>query len=679
MPYGDRKRKGRLHRDPKKWTAEEKARLVQRILAEEALERARDLESSGWEAWYSEMFDTPEAPFVERLAAHHREAIAWHWNMVMFKRAGLDVSRMKDAYFAIWSRGHMKSTIARYIAIADACLSGIGYCLYVSGTKAKVRGHAISIETLLGSAKVAEYYPGLSRVKRGQSGQSKGWQADFIYTEAGYVFHFISLDEGVAGANIDSVRPTLIIPDDVDDRDDSPLISENRLRVLTRAILPTRQKGTLVFWAQNYISRHSVLYAVDTGKQRFLTNRVKTRPIPAVIGLKTEIRTVDGIVCDIIVAGTPTWAWYDLERCQQEINTIGLDSFLAECQHEVELDKSGLVLQEYDEEVHVITWEEFNAVYGLDSLNRDLPAHWKRYIANDWGSSGAEGGHACVVPYIGVAGHNGPYPGTAFLYNFQSFRRSVLTGEVGRAILEYVLAASQSDPRTYIELGILDRATSDPGDALARATRSKVIDLLAGSNVALWHMSHEAKAVRDIYRMVYGIPFQACNPGKDGGVEQLRHYLRVDYNQDHPFRPGKRGLCRFFLIVEDDAQRRQPKGDPGMQLARQQLADWRWRPPTLTNKGFLDERPLKQDDDTGNGLMMIFTHFRLYATPLTATEQQQAAIHPSLRYDALLANSPFENGLTPEQELAHILALARARKARPAGIEYYDDYGQRMT
>lgn len=664
--------KTRPHKDPLKWSREEKLRLLQKIEAEEASEKCRELEAQGWEPWYAEIFGQE---FVDVLAPHHREAIAWHWMSTMLKRAGQDIT--KYAYFAIWSRGHMKSTVARYIAVCDAALNGTSYCLYVSGTKGKVRGHALSIETLLSSTKVQEYYPLLSKVKRNVAGGSKGWQADFIYTEAGAVFHFISLDEGVAGANIDNVRPTWICLDDIDDRNESPLISENRMRVLTRAVLPTRQHNTLVFWAQNFISRHSVLYQVYTGKAKFLSARVNTKPVPAFLNFKTEPQTIDGIIHDVIATGEPTWPWYDRARAQEEIDTIGLESFMAECMHDVEQDKSGLILPEYDDHTHPVTWEEFNTRFGLDPDNRDVPQHWRRYVGHDWGSSGAEAGHACIVLFFAVAAANGPLAGTVFLYKSMTFPASVIAGAVAHAILNFVLADTQANPKTYIELGLLDRSVADPSDALAVRTRTQVIDELAKREQwCMWHCSHEARAVRDIYRMVYGLGFVACNPRRDGGIEQMRHYLRVDYTMDHPLRLDAKGMSRMYLIVSDDDQRRSPKNDDGHKLVREQFSEWRRRPPQLTAKGFMDERPMKVDDDAGNAAMMVFTHFRMHATPLTASESFEARIPVGSRYETLLANSPFEHGLLPEQELELIMARAAARKQTGGDqIQRFDEYG----
>lgn len=116
-----------------------------------------------------------------------------------------------------------------------------------------------------------------------------------------------------------------------------------------------------------------------------------------------------------------------------------------------------------------------------------------------------------------------------------------------------------------------------------------------------------------------------------------------------------------------------------MALARYQFQEWRHRPPQLTAKGFLDERLMKIDDDCGNAAQMVFFHFKLTATPLTPAERLTAAIPPELRYAHLLENSPFELGLAPEQEMAHLLAIARAKKKVAAdGIEYFDEFGGRI-
>jgi hypothetical protein len=665
MPYGDRKKKGRLHSDDwRKWPREARQRLYEKYLAEDAVEQARELESLGWHAWYTEIFGEG---FTYNFAPHHEEALDWHWQALLAKRAGLKVER--PAYPAIWPRGHRKSNIVRAMVVADACLSAPGYCLYVSCTKGKVRGHAISIEGLLSSSKVREYYPKVSTVKRNTQGASKGWTADFIYCDAGYIFHYIGLDQGVAGANVEDVRPSFIVLDDVDDREDSPLISDNRLHVLTRAVLPTRQENTLVFIAQNYISRHGAIYRIHSGKVRVLTNRVITQPIPALVGLSTEPRLMpDGLIHDVVTAGEPTWPWYDRERAQEEIDTIGLSSFIAECQHDVESDLADLVLPEFTEPVHIVDWTHFNRTYGLHPDNRECPSTWQRYVGHDWGASE---GHACCVVFFAVASQNSLFPGTVFVEKLLSFGPGTLAGTVAHAVLGWVLRHAHADMKRYTDFQLLDRAVGDPTDLMAKAARDRVGAELADlPQYRMWHMGHDHKAVRDIYRIIYGLPFQPCNPKRDGGVPQLRQHLRCDMQSEHPFTPNAYGVSRFYGLCAPD-QIKTPRNDEGLKLLRDQFPEWRWRPPTLTASGVLDERPMKQYDDVGNAAMMVFTHFSLGAAPLTRAERFVQNIPPDMRYASLLADSPFEKGLTPEQELTHLMAIREARKKTQSPIQRF--------
>jgi hypothetical protein len=638
---------------------------------------AAELESKGWRAWYGEMFGHG---FVAALAPHHVEAIEWHWKALSAKLRG-DYFR-HDAYISIWSRGHMKSTLARRIAIADACLSvragKPGYCLYVSGTKDKVRGHALSLETMLTSAKVRQYYPALSRVRKSEtSNASKGWTKNFIYTDAGYVFHFASLDEGVAGANVDNIRPTLIIPDDIDDRKSSPAVAEQRYQVFTREVLPTKTAGTLFFLAQNLINRFSVTYRIYKGRVRILANRFPTKPIPAILNLETQPRTVDGILKDIVIGGEPTWAAYDLARAQSDIDTIGLEAFEAEHQHNIAQQKSGMVLPEFDERVHIITWSQFNAVYG----QRSIPKRWTGYIGHDWGNT-----HPCVVSAVATAGEGDPLPGTHFLHAGLTFPQNTQSDDVAMAIIErlaphistaHLKNVSPDILAQYLKGGVTGMLNGPR--QLAKMTISEhVSEWASHSSISMWHMSHEQKTIRDNYIINYGLPFSACNPGASGGVEQIRSYLRVDYSQPHPFKPGEKGLAAFYFIVDDDQALDADGGslakdDKGLKLWREQIPEWIWRDPTLTELGMTADKPVKVNDDSGNTLMMIFAHFSLNTAPMTHDQQLEAGISARLRAE----NAPTTNENLDGWLAARMLAIGRAQQAfdeadEGTGVSFWD-------
>lgn len=581
--------------DFRKWPRELREKLYRQMVAEEAAERAAELEAQGWRVWYATIFGEE---FASNLAPHHAEALEWHWNTVVLKRAGITPS--PNAYFAVWPRGHRKSDHIRHIAVADACLLRRGYCLYVSSSRGKVHEHALSIERLIHCDGVRDYYPDLSKVDKTLTGTQRSWTSDRMISEIGYTFHFVGLKEGVAGANVDNVRPSLVVLDDVDEREDSPLISEQRLKVLTRSVLPTRQRNTVFFSAQNYISRHGIIHQIHTGKVPALSNRVITKPIPAFYDLVTEHRTVDGLPRDIIVSGTPSWPHYTLQAGQAEIDDIGLAAFKVEMQHEVDEDKSGAILPEYDEAVHVITWSQFNARYNLPPENRDVPQHWRKFCGYDHGASE---GHDTAVSWLAVAGQNGPLPSTIFFYKLMSGGPGILSGSIARQILDYLLAPLQANPATYLELGLLERATADPGDVMAASIRTRIAAYLAQrQDFAMFHASHEQLDLRNTLRMIYGLPFQACNPKRTGGVEQWRHYLRPDMAEPHPFKPDATGLCRFYMIVED-AQLEKAVDDAGLKLARTELPEWRWRTPIETVSGLMDERPAKKFDNVANCLV----------------------------------------------------------------------------
>lgn len=646
---------------------------------------AQELEEEGCEAWYREIFGDK---FWEVMGPHHREAVNWHWEAKMSQRRGEKPEW--DAYFSIWSRGHMKSTLARRIAVCDACLSittfelsqladqAVSYCLYVSGTKGKSLGHALTIEKLISSEKLKLYYPNLCRVKKSEAGGSKGWRSNFIYTDAGCVFHFVSLDEGIRGANVDDLRPTFIVPDDVDEPEDSPAVSEKRLQVFSRSVLPTRQRGTLIFFAQNLISSYSVMNRIQSGKVIMLANRVKTEAIPAIVGLQTEVRTVNGRVKNIITGGVATWEFYDIDRCQEEIDVIGLDAFKMECQHLVDQGKRGLMLPEWDPEVHLITYEEFKKVYGVDYI----PNHWPKRNGHDWGNT-----HPNVFVQTTQSASNSALPGIHFLNELITFDPNTLVDDTALLIIEKLFP--QVDTSSVRNL--------DP-EELAKWDRSRVTDILNAPRAVaqekikvqvdkildqredyeMWHFSHEQGTNRTIYNAIYGLPWQPCNPGKDGGISQLRHYMRIDYSQDHPFKLGKKGLAGMYFLVRDKNQlvtgkQDEAMNDDGLKLLRDQIPEWRARNLNLTDLGLSKDEPMKVHDDVGNALMMIYVHFSLEATPLTRNEQIQMQIPDGFKYKDLLAQSPYTNGLTPELELTYVVNREEASKRVQSRIRYFDD------
>lgn len=710
---------------------------------------AAALEARGWRAWYAEMFGQR---FVDALDSaetddrHHSDAIEWHWKTRRaLIRIELEERRLRQAveigalgvtdcerqiaalyeehfptflaYFTIWSRGHLKTTIVRRVIVADACLStsaGVGgYSLVVGGTKKKVAGTARTIETMLRSAKVRRYYPNLSEVKRGQRGTSKGWRADFLNTEAGYVFDFAGLDVGMAGANEEDVRPTFIVPDDLDQRSDSEVIAENNFNTFTHEILPMGQWNTLVWWAQNLISRFSCIYRIWKQQARVLTNRVFTNPVPAVRNLVTETRTVNGLVKDVYVSGKATSRLWDARRIQQEIDREGLPAFLKECQHEVDQDREGLVLQNYDDPVHVISLSEFESVFGT----RDIPRRSYKYVFNDWSRSKTKH-HANVVGVVTVTSQNEPLPGCVFLFHPMSFPRDTAPEDVAVRLLTKISPRVISGGRefTWPELvkstlqatnlghliGETSRLIDESRSLLAKVIPDKVRPVINAQNYVLFRGSHEQKSKNftgalNVYKDVFGLPFENVNPGADGGVDMINLLMKVDYSLPHRIRRGAVGFTNFFMVVDDDRsggpvyvteegvevyppapynEALTPDELVDADLFRYQFKNCRFRDPYMTAAGEREGEIIKLNDDAVNGLMMLFFDNRVRAAPLTYEEKVVEAIPKRNRYENLLKESPYEHGLTANQELSLVVSRAEAKKKlKGSGVQRFDEEG----
>jgi hypothetical protein len=405
----------------------------------------RSAVKSGWREVYALLFGQT---FVDSMAKHHIEAVEWHWE----SRLAFLENRRPDylAYFPIWPRGHMKSTLAEHMVAIDAVLSVAygqpGFCLYIGRERSKVRENISNIENLFCSAAMVDHAPVLSKVARNEeTNQKKEWTATFIYTSGGYVVKGGTIESAQAGSRVGQTRPTFIVPDDIDGREDSSVITKKRLKRLTGEILPMRQGNTLVYFAQNLISRFSVMYQIHKQKVHVLTNRKRTQEVPAVINPVFGRRTVDGIVKDYLISGTSTWHVWNYDRINDEIETYGLDAFKAECQHDVDSAHIGLFHKAYDDEVHPISYSQLHAIYG----SRDAWKDWFKVAFNDWARTKTKY-HANVGGYLAVSSQNTRRPGFTFLIPF-SFPADATVPDVADRFL------SALTPYAYGENG--DRKT----------------------------------------------------------------------------------------------------------------------------------------------------------------------------------------------------------------------------
>jgi hypothetical protein len=665
--------------------------------------------AEGWDATYSLLFDRPTRPFVKNLGAHHREAIKWHWtarhrvcrlerqkrNLSAQLAQGtipqhehdLTLARLEAtqgpryyAYFPIWSRGHMKSTIARRLAVVDAIIAlyyGVrSYCLYVGGTNDKTKAHAKSIDRLLKNF-VKIHAPSLATKMPASEDDSRsmGWTGTFFYTAAGCVFHFGSLQSGLAGGNLDDVRPTMIILDDIDDRSLSIAQAESNFNLLTSEILPMGADGTLTFWAQNLINRYSCMYRVYKERDRVLVDRKRTKPIPAIEGLKTEARAdrKSGIVQDVIIEGTATWPHFNLAMCQREINRMGLESFMRECQHDVEQSRKGLMLHKYDDKVHVISESEFAAVHG----SRDAYKTWAKWGFHDYARTKTKF-HACVAGYVTVSSASARNPGFTFLIHPMSFGENAEAEDIGERMLSVLSPRAIDDYgnelQTWAELRAdtlhranVPRHVSSVTDKIEyeRSRLAEIIPQYASKVLKNWNMkggamSHSENTIRNNLRRIFALNLSPSNPGKTDAIDDINRAMQIDYTIEHPYRPGQLGYARWFIIVPDwtDCPKELIRiGDDGQEifppvpykdalkpddlhdhdLIRYQFMNWRARDPKLTDAGEDVETVLKLDDDFGQGLQMLYFKKLMANEPITDDEKVEEHMPENLKAEVIAA------------------------------------------
>jgi hypothetical protein len=566
------------------------------------------------------------------------------------------------------------STVARRIAVMDAVLSHAygkgGYCLYFSGTDDKTNKHALSINQLLTSKAMRKWAPELTRVKRSEEGsRSLGWKATFFYTEAGYVYHFGSLQSGLAGGNVDDLRPTLLLPDDIDDRKDSAAIAEANARAFTHEILPMGKTGTLTLFAQNLISRFSVMYRIHKGTMPVLTNRRPSSPVPAVENFEVEYRTEGGITkpfIDRTKHPRATWpAGMPLEACEEELQRVGEAAFRAELQHEVERPRTGLMHKRYDDAVHPISLSEFAAVFG----SRDAWKDWFKIVANDWARTKTKY-HANVGAYLAVSSANSPHPGLTIVLP-RSFAPDSDPADVAAEFLTMLTPyayGTNGDRRTWRQL--IKEAWRRTNAQQHFETVSERLDfernyyerlipkysrpILQQYRVAGGAMSHSEDKVRELFNAGFGFAFQPANPGKLDALEQIDEAMRVDYDLPHLFRPGVKGYTRWYILCEDDKSEPptivngvevyppppfpdalEPDNLDDADLCRFQMANRRFREPKMTASGELIDEPEKILDDFGQLFQMVYFKGLLSNIRLTADERKELHLPPKFRRDAI--------------------------------------------
>jgi len=595
------------------------------------------LERQGWETWLKTL--GPHS-FSGDFSDFHRDIWDWYWPLTNKQRAGQAMDLEDLTYLAIWGRGLGKSTNAEWLAIAEGCLIGKGFVLYVSGTAEQAEAHVEAIrERIEAEGELSRAYPGMQKPEIGEhkkgKGAAYGWRQDYLMTGNGWAVRPVGLDKAIRGWKRGDTRVSLIILDDIDDDDDSPEVILKKEKRISKKILPMGTARTKVVFAQNLIHSNSVLNRIHTRQTDILALRRGDNPIKAFDEIEIEHQQTDKGPRSVIVGGTPTWPFIDMAECQSFLDRSGYEGFVAEYQHDFSGEQIDRVLPEYDDranKTHLITWDQFEALYGV----RRIPSEWACDVGLDLGFTT---GHQTAWTFLTKVPEGYPLAGSIFRYRGCVFTNTSL---------------NTMEPQV--------RARMWPDEKIERQ-----------------FMSHEKRGERITLNEELGWHFQPCDSDKWAGVSQWRHYLYPDRKRPHPFHRDEKeldGLWKigcpswFDITISDQFPVARLKDDLGLKTHRDQSYKWKSRKVEETKSGMTVEQPMKKDEDSCDATRMLMVTFGPISVGMTPAQKLQAAIPAGYRFDELQKRSDVDpSRAAMSAELALWLARKTVKQDAPKEVD----------
>lgn len=600
-----------------------------------------------WRTWLTTV--GPKT-FTREFSPFQVEYWNWYWRVTQKRRARIPLDDDELVALALWGRGLAKSSNVEWSAIGEGALIGTGYVLYVSGTQEQAEEHVTEIQKRLESEAVAKYYPGLGKPKISEHGNQYGWRQNFLLTESGWAIRPIGLKTSVRGGRVHDLRPTMIIFDDIDEVDDSLTVIERKITRISGSIIPSGTPDTLKLVAQNPIHKNSVVNQIYTRKIDVLSERttIGGKAIKSFNNLQIETRQTKDGPRNIIVTAEPAWEHLDIRAAQRFLNDSGKERFLSEYQHDFSGVDQRRVIPEFDEAVHVITWDQFEAVFGVPYI----PYNWLREAGHDIGYTR---GHLSSWTFVATSGKNTEYPNLKFVYRGLNFCEPLLDN-MALAVLEMV----------------------------SPEERKKIVR---------WKMSHEKKGERDTYRMKYGLTFKACEFGKTDGIPEWRHYLRCDHSQPHPFYDDELlsdevvidgvvkkatwliGCPAMFYVIGGDQRQFSAindSGDKDLVIHRQQVVNWEYRRSVETDTGLSVEQPVKAREDSCDSTRMVTSGWGPGAASLTDEEAIDEVLPLPIKRAQINQLPPEQKGWAITERLQHIAEQRLDKRGRQVDDDEWD-------
>lgn len=551
-------------------------------------DRAEQLEAKGWQEWLLTLFPFW---FSEDFSKEHIQYWEMRWDVLHRIKKGEDIRNKELVTMLLLGRGLGKSSCIEAARIMRGAILGTGYSLTVSETDDQAQEHLGNCRMLIEhpDSYLVNYYPGMAIADNADAlkGMPTADRKEMFICKNGYICRAKGLSAKMRGLRVGVQRPDDIALDDIDDVNDSLMVSQNKLKLITASILPVQARSNVtVDVGQNLISEHSVVNQILKGKSDALADRTVVGVANAFVELDIESAIdEEGKMRHVILdTSIPSWAGFNVERAQKFLDNSGLQTFYAEYQNQFDQFKSGRVIPNYNEEAQVITWSQFQRVFKSDVI----PSHWQVLVGLDVGYSAGQYPHYSAWTFVATAAMNSVLPRSLFLYRGRSFSATSI-------------------------------------DDQAEAIKSEMGD----ERVISWQMSHERTGEMMTLNQKYALPFYKFKYYKpEDGVPQWKHLSICDKTKKHPFKEDEMqddgtfrlGRPSLYYIVDDD-QLVFPRDDRGLKLFREQIETWEYVPVKLTEQGQTVQKPSKVNDDMMDAFKGVMAYFGAHATELTAGEK----------------------------------------------------------
>src|SRR5882672_10261261 len=174
-----------------------------------------------WREWLKTMLPNT---FTRDFAPQHARFWEWLWEVER------DV-RPRPFVLCLPRHGGKSSNIeAGVMAVGARKLRDYGF--YVSMTQPQADDHLTSIEPKLGADAVRAYYPDLSERHVGLHGSGTHWRRQRLWTKRGLIIDALGIDTAARGRKLGDQRPSLIIFDDIDDKDESAIARKKKMETM---------------------------------------------------------------------------------------------------------------------------------------------------------------------------------------------------------------------------------------------------------------------------------------------------------------------------------------------------------------------------------------------------------------------------------------------------------------